>query len=787
MATAKSVIDVVLGEAGGSTPAERYEDMKAIVSVMANRARQLGKTLEEVVKAPRQFSAYGQPLPKGVERFRELAERAIQEVQQNGPVHEATFYATPAAVDNLPGELAFATETAGHRFFTDPQNRSILTTDGFVQPDAGNAMLAAYAPEETASVEQSPFDTLFGGYSATPQQGFSGPRGLLSEEAAPATAEGLLATPREGYGSPLGLMGDRITSGFGSRVGPKTPFGVGSSNHRGLDMSLQANEAGYPVEAAAGGVVSYAGPKDGYGNLVEVRHPDGTSTRYGHLQEVGNVAIGDQIARGTPVGMLGNTGRSRGPHLHFETLDKNGAQVDPRSVVDFNSEVRVPTPEERPTAWDSAVPMAVERESLPSLGATPDQQKRGYGLLAETMGQTPSLGLSGAGVDLGAAGRMVDNTGVALGRDGLRDAMQADTGVGRATDTEMAALQDEANRARQAMQARNAGTMNLTQDQLASFADRRQNAVGLLDKSNRLPANVATAMQPDTAAGTATTAALVDPGSYPTNVSLTERLTGVSPTMTQSVSVEGMNPRTNLSAPLSLNENTGFLSNPGLLNSQKLGVQPTSVKTVDVDLLSDPAARMGVVEGPVTTGVQAPEAEVEQDPATTAQTTQQPSRLGRFAKNAGASLIGSVAGGALGGPVGAMIGGMLAREALGAKSNQQQNGLLGGLKGLLSGDGQGAWGGVGALNNIGQGAQASYGAWGGPQGTTATATDGSQITNLGNGIVSRIDRYGRETLFKDGDTWGGGGFGARDPRQSDAYRDSKQARDAVDSGKGGLW
>lgn len=760
MATAKSVIDVVLGEAGGSTPAERYEDMKAIVSVMVNRAQQLGKTLDQVVKAPRQFSAYGQPLPKGVEKFRAMAEQALQEVQQNGPVHDATFYATPAAEDNLPGELAFATETAGHRYFTDPQNRSILTTEGYVAPDA-SATLAGYAPVERVAAEPSAFDALFGGYSATPQQSLAGEQGLISARTANGLPSDALGVTREGFSSPLGLLGDRITSGFGTRVGPKTPLGVGSSNHRGLDLSLQANEAGYPVEAAAEGVVTFAGPHKGYGNMVQVQHPDGTSTRYGHLQEVGNIAIGDQIARGTPVGLLGNTCRSRGPHLHFETLDQNGVQVDPRTVVGFNSEVRVPTPEERPTPWDSAVPMAVDRQSLPSLGVTADQQRAGYGLLADTMRQTPSLNLSGAGADLGAAGRLVDNAGVSQGKSGLRDAMLGQQDVGRATDAEMAALQDEANRSRQALEARMGGSLSLTPDQQSVFAERRNNAMGLLAQrtnpfqSAGVKQGRMLAAEPDTLGGAAQTAALVDPVDYPTNVALTERVTGLSPTMTQTVSAAGMNPTADLSAPLGSSEFMGFQSNPGITNANKFGMEPTGVKTVDTGLLSQPrGTRVGVVEGPVTSGVQTPEVEIEKEQA--AAQTKQPSRLGRFARNAGASLLGSVAGGALGGPVGALVGSALAREALGAPGQQQ--GLLGGVKGLL-GDraGQGAWAGVGNLNNIGSGAQAAYGAWGGPKGTTGIATDGSRITSLGNGLVSRIDKFGRETLFRDGQTVGGGG------------------------------
>lgn len=782
MAKVSTVIDTILAEAGGSTPAERLEDMKAIASVIANRAAQLGVSLEDVVSVPSEFNAYGKAFPPGVEKYRALAARALKDVQENGPVHTATFYATPKAAHRLPDGLQAETETAGHQFFSDPERRSIRTAQGFVQPDAGGAMLASYAPEERTSAEPSAFDALFGGNAANPQQGLARSQGLLSSRLGSSVGEdkGVLDVTREGYGSPFGVLGDRVTSGFGRRAGPRTPMGIGSSYHEGIDMSLQPNSAGYPVEAASDGVVTFAGPARGYGNMVEVEHPDGMRTRYGHLRELGNVAIGDEIARGTPVGLLGNTGRSRGPHLHFETLDKQGNPVDPRSVVDFNSEVRVPTPEARPSPWESAVPMAVERHPLPSLGTTSEQQRAGYGLLADTMRQTPSLNLSGAGANLGATGRMMESADIAMGRDGLRDAMLGDTGIQRASEAEMAALQDEANRSRQAMEARMRGSLSLTPDQQSVFAERRNNAMGLLaQRMNPTQATVSTPGQIDTMGGEAMTAGLVDPVDYPRNVAATERLTSLAPTMTKSVSVTDMNPNIrDLSAPLSLNENVGLLSNPGLLNAEKLGMKPNRVKTVDVDLLSQPGARVGVVEGPVSAGIEA-------TPKTTTQqqTTGIPSRLGAKARNFGATLLGGVAGGALGGPVGALIGGALAREALGASGQPQ--GLLGrSLGGLLGGrGGQGAWAGVGVLNDLGRGAQASYGAWGGPQGSTAIATDGSRITNLGNGVVSRIDRFGRETLFKDGDTWGGGGgpfgsiFGGNTGDGSRSQAD--RARDSV--------
>ena len=81
------------------------------------------------------------------------------------------------------------------------------------------------------------------------------------------------------------------------------------------------------MRATAAGVVANAGWSGGYGNMVEVEHADGVSTRYGHLSAF-LVSVGDRVAAGEPIGRVGSTGRSTGPHLHYETL-RDGKTVDP--------------------------------------------------------------------------------------------------------------------------------------------------------------------------------------------------------------------------------------------------------------------------------------------------------------------------------------------------------------------------------------------------------------------------------------------------------------------------
>lgn len=137
-----SVEDTILGEA----LAGDYQDMLGIVSVIDNRSKATGVSYKDVVSVPSQFNAYGKAMPKGVEAYRDLAKQAIAEVQAKGPVHAATFYATPAAAKGLPKGLAFETKTAGHQYYSDPKGRAIKTAEGYKTPDLSVVGKTAYAP-----------------------------------------------------------------------------------------------------------------------------------------------------------------------------------------------------------------------------------------------------------------------------------------------------------------------------------------------------------------------------------------------------------------------------------------------------------------------------------------------------------------------------------------------------------------------------------------------------------------------------------------------------------------
>ena len=112
-----------------------------------------------------------------------------------------------------------------------------------------------------------------------------------------------------------------ISSNFGYRV---DPFLRKPAMHSGVDFSASF---GTPVEATADGVVVHAGFKGGYGRMVEIRHDQGFTTRYAHLSAI-SVKEGEQVAAGTIIGHVGSSGRSTGPHLHYETR-RGGKALDP--------------------------------------------------------------------------------------------------------------------------------------------------------------------------------------------------------------------------------------------------------------------------------------------------------------------------------------------------------------------------------------------------------------------------------------------------------------------------
>ena len=118
----------------------------------------------------------------------------------------------------------------------------------------------------------------------------------------------------------------KINNEFGFR---RSPFGGRTYEfHGGMDID---GERGDMVIAPANGTVIKAGYQGGYGNMIEVDHGNGLTTRYGHLSKI-EVAVGDSLLRGQIMGLIGSTGRSTGPHLHYE-LRLNDRPINPRRFL----------------------------------------------------------------------------------------------------------------------------------------------------------------------------------------------------------------------------------------------------------------------------------------------------------------------------------------------------------------------------------------------------------------------------------------------------------------------
>ncbi|MCY7346111.1 MAG: peptidoglycan DD-metalloendopeptidase family protein [Pyrinomonadaceae bacterium] len=184
----------------------------------------------------------------------------------------------------------FSDEIAGD---TDEEKRGYLTLDGQIL----NSTRARVVPDYVQAKNQSEMTT--GNFPATPN-------------------------PSEKVSFQMPVFG-RISSDFGSRFHPidrKTKF------HGGIDIAVPKNT---PIGAAADGIVKFAGWKDGYGNIVVIEHRDGSETFYGHNEKL-LVAEGQPIRAGDVISLSGSTGKSTGPHLHFE-VRVDGIAVNPHKFL----------------------------------------------------------------------------------------------------------------------------------------------------------------------------------------------------------------------------------------------------------------------------------------------------------------------------------------------------------------------------------------------------------------------------------------------------------------------
>lgn len=121
------------------------------------------------------------------------------------------------------------------------------------------------------------------------------------------------------------VLSGYMSSYFGRRT---DPFTGKPANHQGVDF---AGKAGAEIVAVADGVVTWSSDRYGFGNLVEINHGNGYSTRYAHNEE-NLVAVGEEVRKGQTVALMGDTGRATGPNLHFEVL-RNGQRVNPATFI----------------------------------------------------------------------------------------------------------------------------------------------------------------------------------------------------------------------------------------------------------------------------------------------------------------------------------------------------------------------------------------------------------------------------------------------------------------------
>ena len=127
------------------------------------------------------------------------------------------------------------------------------------------------------------------------------------------------------------IAGRPVDSGWiASRFGQRPdPFTGRLSFHAGIDFTT--GKSGSDINTVAAGVVTWSGPKSGYGLMVEVNHGNGYTTRYAHAEKL-LVDVGDVVMRGQNIALVGSTGRTTGPHVHFEVY-KNGRVVDPAAYI----------------------------------------------------------------------------------------------------------------------------------------------------------------------------------------------------------------------------------------------------------------------------------------------------------------------------------------------------------------------------------------------------------------------------------------------------------------------
>lgn len=199
-----------------------------------------------------------------------------------------------------------------------PTVRSFLSHSGHAVALAATAVLVMAAAPLAETPDPVPVEG-FAVPETPPVTAVAGPAG-------PVLRELVFERPVRGYA---------VNSAFGVR---RLAGEAAARRHEGVDIAAPIGTGVYA--AAEGQVIRTGYDPNGYGRFIELRHPNGMTTLYGHLSRI-DVASGDSIAESRRIGLVGTTGRSTGPHLHFE-VRRDGAQINPAKVVGRTFQFAVP-------------------------------------------------------------------------------------------------------------------------------------------------------------------------------------------------------------------------------------------------------------------------------------------------------------------------------------------------------------------------------------------------------------------------------------------------------------
>lgn len=192
---------------------------------------------------------------------------------------------------------------------------------------------------------------------------------LSPEEMAIEPEEGIEVeepSPRASRVWPLPIEG-RVSSDYGMRMHPIDKV---EKMHHGIDI---AAKQGTPINAVASGVVKFAGVAGGYGNMVEIEHSDGHVSRYAHAHTL-DVKPGQRVEAGEPIATVGSTGKSTGPHLHFEVRKPDGSSVNPTEHQIGQAQTQ--SPAQSVSSTDSGIPRLLYAYQTPALKSARDLFKK---------------------------------------------------------------------------------------------------------------------------------------------------------------------------------------------------------------------------------------------------------------------------------------------------------------------------------------------------------------------------------------------------------------------------